>query len=354
MAPVHGAPGRALTGLRNLGNTCFMNSILQCLSNAVPLAMFFIQNRHTNAINRSNKMGTKGELAEEFGELLKALWLRDYKHISPSYFKQSVGKFRKEFQGTQQQDSQEFCAFLLDGLHEDLNRITHKPYVEHPNYDTFSDAEAAAKSWEIHKRREDSPIVDLFQGQFKSTIRCRVCSYASKSFSPFTFLSLPMPARGSRTSLKQCVLNFSQKELVTGDDSWYCNNCKCHRDAVKEINIYKLPTILVIQMKRFYFEGPFRSKIETLVDFPLQGLVLDEGSRDNGTRQKNFSLFGVANHYGSLTGGHYTAFCKNFDSQKWYQFDDSKVSHIGESRICSNSAYMLFYSAKNFDSPDLF
>jgi ubiquitin carboxyl-terminal hydrolase 8 len=353
MAPQHGferKSNKALTGLRNLGNTCFMNSVVQCLVNTVPLSMFFVQGQYRYAINRYNKDGTAGELSEEYGELVSALWLRGYKSLSPGYFKQSIAKFAPQFAGTSQHDCQEFCSYLLDGLHEDLNLVTKKEYIEHPDLDHFNDVEAGRKMWELHIRRNNSIVMNLFHGQLKSTLKCRTCNYESKSFDPFTFLSLSVPPR-STTTLDTLLRQFTEAELVSGADSWMCTKCKAPREAVKTISAWKLPRVLIVHLKRFYYEGPFRSKLNTKVNFPLNGLTIPDPSRPGHTRQ--YSLYGTANHVGDINGGHYTAYCKNPESGRWNEFNDSTVTPMSESKVCSNQAYMLFYTAMDFNA-DLF
>jgi ubiquitin carboxyl-terminal hydrolase 4/11/15 len=107
-----------------------------------------------------------------------------------------IGNFAPQFTGYQQHDSQELAAFLLDGLHEDLNRILKKPYTEVPDYDgSIPDTEYADRLWSIHKSRNDSVIVDLFQGQYKSTLHCPECGKFSITFDPFMYLTLPLPVR---------------------------------------------------------------------------------------------------------------------------------------------------------------
>ncbi|RUS20144.1 hypothetical protein BC937DRAFT_86292, partial [Endogone sp. FLAS-F59071] len=184
---------RGTTGLINLGNTCFMNSALQCLSNTKELSEYFLANKHLQELNRDNPLGMKGEVAEAYGNLIEKLWSDTMSSFSPKEFKQTIGRFAPSFIGYQQHDSQELLGFLLDGLHEDLNRIRKKPYVEMPDFDGKPDAEVALATWNYHKARNDSIIVDLFQGQFKSRLVCPECKKVSVTFDPFTSLTLPLP-----------------------------------------------------------------------------------------------------------------------------------------------------------------
>ncbi|XP_023338587.1 ubiquitin carboxyl-terminal hydrolase 15, partial [Eurytemora carolleeae] len=191
-----GVPG--LCGLSNLGNTCFMNSILQGLSNTPAIAEYFENDNYEEDINEENPLGMKGEIARAFGQLIKDIWSGRYKYVVPRNFKTVVGRFAPQFSGYQQQDSQELLTFLLDGLHEDLNRIKKKPYVEMGDTTDRDDREIAREAWENYKRRNDSVILDIFHGLLKSTLVCPQCNKISVTFDPTCYLSLPLPVKKER------------------------------------------------------------------------------------------------------------------------------------------------------------
>uniref|UniRef100_A0A6I8P540 Ubiquitin carboxyl-terminal hydrolase 32 n=1 Tax=Ornithorhynchus anatinus TaxID=9258 RepID=A0A6I8P540_ORNAN len=184
---------KGATGLSNLGNTCFMNSSIQCVSNTQPLTQYFISGRHLYELNRTNPIGMKGHMAKCYGDLVQELWSGTQKNVAPLKLRWTIAKYAPRFNGFQQQDSQELLAFLLDGLHEDLNRVHEKPYVELKDSDGRPDWEVAAEAWENHLRRNRSIVVDLFHGQLRSQVRCKTCRHISVRFDPFNFLSLPLP-----------------------------------------------------------------------------------------------------------------------------------------------------------------
>ena len=166
----------SLTGLCNLGNSCFMNSVLQCLSNTQVVRDYFVNGRHLADINRDNPLGFKGELAKAFSFLIRKLWSGEYEYFAPKKLRSVIASKSSNFGDNEQHDSHEFMSYLLDGLHEDLNRIRNKPQTSSVESDGRPDTEVAEEAWRVYKMRNDSYFVDLFQGLFKSTLVCAVCS----------------------------------------------------------------------------------------------------------------------------------------------------------------------------------
>jgi ubiquitin carboxyl-terminal hydrolase 4/11/15 len=155
---------------------------------------------------------------------------------------------------------------------------------------------------------------------------------------------------GKGVSLYDCISYFSQEETLSGNDKWYCSRCKTHQNAFKKMEIYKCPEILIIHLKRFSHQRQtfFSSrKLSELVDFPTEGLDLsDYIVNQDDKRSAKYDLYAVSNHYGSLNGGHYTAFCKNPINKRWYEFDDSEVSKTDPSQSVTKAAYVLFYKRR--------
>ena len=182
-----------LCGGKNLGNTCFMNSSIACISNCTELTYYFLSGAYKKDINKENKLGMEGRLAISWGNLLQQYWVESTRVGNPAEFKRTLGDKVKMFRGFGQQDSNEFMNFFMDYLNEDLNGTTQKPYIElESKKDGETDEQCAKRFWESNLKRNDSIITDLFCGQYKSTIVCPECGNINITFDPFNTLILPL------------------------------------------------------------------------------------------------------------------------------------------------------------------
>lgn len=184
---------RGLAGLQNLGNTCYMNSGLQCILHTQPLVAYFLSDAHLSDLNPTNPISAHGELAQALGVLFKEVWLANSPRFAPWDFKRTLGKYLSQFEGYIQHDSHEFLTFTLDLVHEDVNRVRQKPVPREIETDNIQENVLMEMCWARHKERNDSKIVDLMHGLYRSEIECPNCSTRSLIFDPFLTLSVSLP-----------------------------------------------------------------------------------------------------------------------------------------------------------------
>mmetsp|Transcript_13296 Transcript_13296/g.22575 ORF Transcript_13296/g.22575 Transcript_13296/m.22575 type:complete len:401 (-) Transcript_13296:1271-2473(-) len=186
---------KGLTGLKNLGNTCYMNSSIQCLSNTFELTKYILDQKYKSLIEREQKnpLGTGGRIVMAYAKLINEMWKGQASMVSPDLFKRILGQYNMTFEGYGQHDSQECINTILDFMSEDLFKKEKKPYVEQTDSENKSDEEASLEAWNKHIFRNESIICDLFHGQFKSTLNCSICKRISITFDPFLMVNLPIP-----------------------------------------------------------------------------------------------------------------------------------------------------------------
>lgn len=374
------------TGLVNLGNSCYLNTVVQCLMNFKNLTDLIVYENSSfkKQINYSSKFGSRGDVVNKYIDLVEMIYKqtkknalkRKVKAISPMSFKISCGLKNECFNNFAQQDCQEFLQFLLDMLHEDLNNYDPnlKPYPplterEELEREKMPMRLASAIEWEKFYNFNYSIISKNFMGQYASRLSCLVCGRVSTTYQSFSILSLPIPPnenRHAQLSIYDCLSAFLKLEQLSKSEYWNCPHCKKPQPSTKKIIMTKFPRNLIIHFKRF---DNYLNKNNVLITYPnnlnLNSFYYDNDKRlyqvdlwpeglPNRDKQLmlqsengfEYELRSVAKHQGTLTGGHYTSIVKK-DNDFWKFFDDEKIKKLsGDSAYINKDAYLLFYSLK--------
>eukprot|EP00754_Rhynchopus_humris_P044587 Rhum_TRINITY_DN4260_c0_g1::Rhum_TRINITY_DN4260_c0_g1_i1::g.13645::m.13645/K11839/USP8, UBP5; ubiquitin carboxyl-terminal hydrolase 8 len=331
---------QARRGLVNLGNTCYMNSILQSMM-ATRIVQPFLTDQYIESINIDNPLGSTGRVVNTFVGVVRDMNKHMSYPVSPSSFKGAVGGHNDMFQGQSQQDANEFMQTLLGCLHEDLNRVRKRTPI--PDWDTKGMAEAriAEKSLMHYKQNNCSYIVDLFGFQERSVVTCPLCRYESCSFNVSHSLLLPINTR-DKSTIADCLSMYTDQERLPEGSEWGCGGCGKKVRAYKKLSLWTAPKTLVMTLSRFRTTGNLADKIRQQVMFPPR-LDLTPFLTSPDERKRVYELVAVVNHDGGLGGGHYTADVKGRLDKQWYSFSDERSTHATGSPDFSK-AYILFYS----------
>ncbi|GAA5991458.1 hypothetical protein JCM5350_001617 [Sporobolomyces pararoseus] len=356
-----------LSGMANLGNSCYLSAVIQGLAATDLLSDFLVSGEYRREVNTENHNGSQGQIAQALSVLFNAMASGRHKVITARRFRDIISSASR-FDNYDQQDAHDFLLYLLDAIHEDLNLVTHPaPILGHSperqaELDELPEVVAADQEWAAYRDQNDSVVIDYFQGQLRNRMECLYCHETSTTYNPLQTLSLPIPEQQGDipVQLEDCIDEFLREEIMEDDNAWNCPRCRRPRTASKQLAITRLPQILLVQLKRFTSYSSFSSKVETPVDFPMDRLELGYLLPRQSTTKKyrlnlphepntNYELYALVNHLGGEnTSGHYTTVVRKRET--FLEIDDEIITPVPQSRLvdqCSSSAYLLFYRLSN-------
>lgn len=333
---------KGLSGLANLGNTCFINSCMQIMSHTYELNDFL----ENDSYKKKLKNKYDSALLLEWDNLRKILW-KENCIVSPGKFIKTIQKVAhlkkvEMFTGYSQNDVSEFLLFMIDCFHNSLSREIKITVTGNPENETDN---LAIKCFEMIKNcysKDYSEIWNLFYAIHVSEIsRTDNGKILSTNPEPYFMVDLPIPPDNKSPSLIDCFNHYVKGEIIQNYKDETTNETI---DIKKKILFWSFPNILAIDIKRF--NSRFQ-KNQIYITFPIDELDLSPYVIGYKKENYKYELYAVCNHSGGVMGGHYTSYVKNANG-KWYHYNDTSVSEVGiQDSIISPKAYVLFYRKKN-------
>ena len=339
---------KGLVGLRNRGNTCYLNTSIQCLSNVELLKNYFTSDNYLLDLNnRYDKVKEKKLneifLSKEFAKLIKVLWLSTSRFIDPKNFHELMQKMDERFIGFEEQDSQEALSFILDSLHEGLKynvKINYRGKIENSLDKIMVES---IENWKSNFKDGYSIISELFFGQFLNKIisleKNNKNKTISKKFEMFSILSIPIYGN----TLYESMEKYFEKEKL--ESKYLDEKTNNYIDVYKHIRLIRIPKYLIIVLKRYINSNGFFIKSNGIITFPIDDLDLSLYTEGYDKIKSNLRLISVGCHTGCLNGGHYYTICRHINNN-WYKYDDEHVSEYSlnlKNNTIFKEGYILIY-----------
>lgn len=334
--------GKGLTGLTNVGNSCYMNACLQILSHT------YVFNEVLDTLSEDKiSSGIDGNLLREWNNLRKLMWSANCV-INPRGWINAVhtnanAKDIHIFSGFDQNDLPEFLLFITESFHNALKRDVDMKIKGSIKTSTDKLAYACYNMLKANWANEYSEILKIFYGVHVSRIVSLHGTVLSTKPEPFFIIDLPIPHELKEPSIYDCFDAYTKAEHMVGDNAWMNDSTGVKEDVRKDFIYWSLPEILVISLKRFTNSN---MKDQRNVIFPVDNLDMKTYVYGYEKKGSVYELYGICNQSGSCLGGHYTAYVKNAN-MSWYHFNDTSVTLINDtSKLMTPKAYCLFYKKK--------
>jgi len=335
---------KGIVGLRNRGNTCYLNTAIQCLSNLKLLTEYFLSNNYIIDLNnRFNELKDKKTnqiiLTKEYAKLIKAIW-NSSSSIEPKTFHELIQHFDDRYDGYDQHDTQESLGLILDHLHEGLLYNVEIKYSGNIENKLDEIMVESIKQWKKTMKDKYSIIAELFFGQFINKVNSLEDhdkdKQLSKTFEMFSILTIPVYGR----TLYDSFSKYFEKEILESKYLDEKNNKSVN--AYRQIKLMKVPKYLIIVLKKYKNN---LSKLNNSISFPIEDLNLSQYCEGYDSIDCNLKLISIGCHKGALNGGHYFSLCRHINDN-WYKYDDDNVSEINinnEKNDLFKDGYILIY-----------